>query len=71
MFNNLIFNFKQMENIKNVVWYTLGDLSCIWIVTIIDKNTKEDKSYIWIWYWFNEEEDIKKILEFWARFFKN
>ena len=56
MFNNLIFNFKQMENIKNVVWYTLGDLSCIWIVTIIDKNTKED---------------IKKILEFWARFFKN
>lgn len=60
-----------MENIKNVVWYTLGDLRCIWIVTIIDKNTKEEKSYIWIWDWFDEEEDIKKILEFWTRFFKN
>ena len=44
-----MFNFKQMENIKNVVWYTLGDLRCIWIVTIIDENTKEEKSYIWIW----------------------
>ena len=60
-----------MENIKNVVWYTLGDLRCIWIVIIIDKNTKEEKSYIWIWDWLDEEEDIKQILKFWTRFFKN
>ena len=60
-----------MANIKNVVWYTLVDWTCIWIVTIIDENTKEEKSYIWTWYWFDEKEDIKQILEFWAKFFKN
>ena len=60
-----------MANIKNVVWYTLVDWTCIWIVTIIDKDTEEEKSYIWTWDWFDEEEDIEQILKFWVPFFKN
>lgn len=57
-----------MENIKSAVWYTPGYWSCIGIVTIIDKNTKEEKSYIWTWAWFDEKEDILQILKFWAKF---
>lgn len=50
------------------LWYTINDDTVVGIVSVFDENNQEEKMYIWVWDWLNEEEDIKKILKFWAKF---
>lgn len=60
------------HDIVRVVWFTpqtkITELNCIGIVTIRDKHTNEEKSYIGIGAGFSEKEDILHILKYWAKF---
>lgn len=60
------------HDIVRVAWFNprtkITESFCIGIVTIRDKNTNEEKSYIGIGEGYSEKEDILYILQHWAKF---